>query len=431
MIDLDSAGPRTSAEAMHRLVERLENLHEMDLAILSGLSADILTKATVFCLRELIPCQQAAVVLLEGTPPEVRFLEADAGRASQVSAGLKLPLTDFDPAEALMRGQTYLVPDLAALPRRGWLFETLLAEGIRCHATVPMLVETGRIGAVLLGASAPGVIAAEHLDMAREMANQLAIGIHQDRLRAEIRQQQAELEQRVAERTARLQEVNAELEAFAFSVSHDLRAPLRAMQGFSQALLEDYGPRLDETGQDFARRIAASAHDMDALIQDLLAYSRIGRLELHLGTVDLASVLAAAQAQLAAEIQDSQAHIALEGPWPAVKGHQATLCQVVANLLGNALKFVSPGVPPRVRLWTEQADQRVRLWIEDNGFGIAPEHQERIFRIFERLHGAETYAGTGIGLAIARKGMQRMGGQIGVQSQLGQGSRFWIELGKG
>jgi signal transduction histidine kinase len=118
----------------------------------------------------------------------------------------------------------------------------------------------------------------------------------------------------------------------------------------------------------------------------------------------------------------------LPGSLPRIKGHPTTLVQVVANLLGNAVKFVPPGMTPRVRVWAEERGERMRLWVEDNGIGIAPEHQERIFRVFERLHRRESYPGTGIGLAIVRKGMERMGGGCGVESAPGQGSRFWVDL---
>jgi signal transduction histidine kinase len=120
----------------------------------------------------------------------------------------------------------------------------------------------------------------------------------------------------------------------------------------------------------------------------------------------------------------------VEKPLPRVMGHYATLVQVVANLLTNGIKFVLPSVRPHVRVWTEEQDDRVCLRLRDNGIGIAPEYQERIFRVFERLHGPETYAGTGIGLAVVRKGIERLGGQVGVESAPGQGSTFWVELPK-
>jgi PAS domain S-box-containing protein len=251
----------------------------------------------------------------------------------------------------------------------------------------------------------------------------------------EIRKLNEELEQRVVERTARLNEVNQELDAFAYSVSHDLRAPLRAMQGFSQALLEDYAVSLDTTGQDYARRIAASAEHLDRMILDLLAYSRLGRTEIKLGAISLKQIVAEAMKQLESEIQGKDANVVIDEPLPMVMAHPPILGQLVVNLLSNALKFIAPNMKPHVRLWAETRyetpeEQYVRLWVEDNGVGIEPEHQERIFRIFERLHGVEAYPGVGIGLAIVKKGVERMGGRIGMESTPGKGSRFWIELQK-
>jgi signal transduction histidine kinase len=132
--------------------------------------------------------------------------------------------------------------------------------------------------------------------------------------------------------------------------------------------------------------------------------------------------------QLEAELQAREAQVWVQDGLPPVVGHPATVHQVVVNLLANAIKFVAPGVKPEVRIWGESRGEWIRLWVEDNGIGIAPEYHERIFGLFERLHGNRTYPGTGIGLATVCKGMARMGGRVGVESKAGQGSRFWIEL---
>ncbi len=276
------------------------------------------------------------------------------------------------------------------------------------------------------------------------------------RAEQEISTLNGELERRVAERIAELEKANAqlqfsqtsirelnvalqqraeelqasmsEMEAFSYSVSHDLRAPLRAIQGFTQALQEDYAAQLDPAGLDFAQRIVAAASRMDILIQDLLAYSQLSRSELNPKPVSLSKILAEATTQLQTQITEHQAIISVVEPLPDALGHRSTLVQVIANLLSNAIKFVAPGVIPHVRIWAELYEHRVRLWVEDNGIGIPAEHVERIFHVFERLHGIETYSGTGIGLAIVRKGMERMGGSTGVISENGKGSRFWIDL---
>ncbi len=275
---------------------------------------------------------------------------------------------------------------------------------------------------------------------------------HAEELERRVAERTAELEERMAEverlnraltnlledlqaanrnleaTAAQLREANEELEAFVYSVSHDLRAPLRAMEGFAQALLEDYGGEMDPTARDYAGRVVAAAQRMDALIQDLLTYSRVSRTDIRLGPVDLELVVQDALRELEVEVQKKEAQIVVEGPLPMVRAHYTVLAQVVSNLISNAVKFVAGGVRPRVRLWAEERGQWVRLWVEDNGIGIPPEHHERVFRIFERLHSIETYPGTGVGLAIVKKGVERMGGRVGLESEVGQGSRFWIEL---
>ncbi|MGB7054527.1 MAG: PAS domain S-box protein, partial [bacterium] len=244
----------------------------------------------------------------------------------------------------------------------------------------------------------------------------------------EYKKYRKHLEDFVAQRTDQLEAVNKELESFAYSVSHDLRAPLRAMEGFANALLEDYAGSLDSVGRDYALRVVSAAQHMDTLIQDLLAYSRLSRSALKPSAVSLDSVLGEVMHQFNPEISKTNAQIRVERPLPEVMGDHATLVQVLSNLLSNAIKFVQPGVKPGIKIWAEEKNGRVRLWVEDTGIGIAPEYYDRIFRIFERLQGVETYPGTGIGLAIVKKGLERMGGQAGVESTPDLGSKFWVEL---
>jgi signal transduction histidine kinase len=200
------------------------------------------------------------------------------------------------------------------------------------------------------------------------------------------------------------------------------------MQGFSEALLEDYRDKLDETGRSYAQHIGSAAKRMDDLIRDLLEYSRLSRTDVRLESVALSQVVAAARQQVGEVLTARGAEVEVADALPSVPGHFGILVQMVANLLDNGTKFVAPGVKPKVAVRTELKDGRAWIWIEDNGIGIAPQFHQKIFRVFERLHAQDSYPGTGIGLAIVRKGAERLGAEVGVESTLGQGARFWIEL---
>lgn len=228
--------------------------------------------------------------------------------------------------------------------------------------------------------------------------------------------------------TSRLEIALDELNTFAYTVAHDLRAPLRAMAGFSRLLELEYSRRLDLEAQGYVRRIAEAAQRMDKLIQDLLDYSRVSRVSMKIEKVQLGPLTADILARFQLELRQRGARIDVLEPLPSVLAYGVALDQVLANLISNAMKFVAPGKQPEVRIRAEKIGEYVRLWVEDNGIGISPEQQERIFGIFERLHPQAEYPGTGIGLAIVKRAMERMGGKVGVESVPGAGSRFWIEL---
>ena len=242
----------------------------------------------------------------------------------------------------------------------------------------------------------------------------------------QVKRQAADLERSLKELT----EVNNELEAFCYSISHDLRAPLRSMTAFAQILAEEYGPQLDQHGKDYTKRIGDSAQQMDALLHDLLEYGCLSQAKLSKQPVNLDSALEEVEASISKEIQDRNARIEVRRPLGCISAHPSAVKQILENLVANALKFVQPDQSPHVRIHTEQRDKTVRLWVEDNGIGIAPEHQERIFGLFQRLHPASHYPGTGIGLAIVRRGVERFGGKVGVESIPNRGSRFWVEFAR-
>ena len=242
-----------------------------------------------------------------------------------------------------------------------------------------------------------------------------------------------ELEMRITALT----EVNRELETFNYSISHDLRAPLRSMSGFAQALMDGQASKLGPQEADYVRRIANSARRMDTLLQDLLEYSRVARASMPPTTVNLDGVVTEILTLREREIDQTKAQIEVKAPLGAVAAHMPTVQQILANLIDNGLKFVAKDQTPHIRVWTEpvadgpgggNGQSALRIWVEDNGIGIEKEFHEKIFGLFERLHPSHAFPGTGLGLAIVRKGVERMGGKVGLESQQDHGSRFWVEL---
>jgi signal transduction histidine kinase len=243
--------------------------------------------------------------------------------------------------------------------------------------------------------------------------------------RDQLSSQNEALEARVRERTAKLQQTIHDLETFSYSITHDMRAPLRAMQGFSKMLLEQYGAKLDAEGAEFLQRIAGAANRLDLLIRDVLSYSNIVRAELTLVPVDL-DLLIRDILRDYPDLHPPKAQIHIVDKLPPALGNEAFLTQIFSNLLGNAVKFVAPGVTPNVEVSHGRQDGFLRVKIRDNGIGIASPHQEGIFKLFHRAQ--NSYPGTGIGLAVVHKAVERLGGRVGLESEPGKGSTFWVDL---
>ena len=424
----DITARKRAEEDARRYAKRLSVLREIDIAILAAFSAEEIADAALRHVRQLVPCQRASVSQFDIEADEARLLAVQGEGEATIMPGMRFPLDVFGDPDQLRQGHTHIVEDLLTISPRPPKYEALLKKGLRSLIHVPLLAEAELIGTLNLAADTPYLLTLEHADIAREVANQLAVAIRHASLHSQVQRHATELERRVAERTAELQEIVVELESFAHSVSHDMREPLGGLQGLARALLENYGNELSSQGQVEMERIIATTERLDVLIQHLLAYSRLGRAELTLQPINLGVVVAEVVSQLEQEIHSKKVQVTVDEPLPAAVGHHATIVQLMTNLVSNALKFVAPGRAPRVRIRAELRAEYVRLWVEDNGIGIAPEDQQRIFQPFERLHGIEAYAGTGIGLAIVQRAVKRMGGRVGVESQLDGGSRFWFEL---
>jgi signal transduction histidine kinase len=358
----------------------------------------------------------------------------------------------LDSVYATGEGKTHIEPDESRTVPAVWLYAMwpALDQKQQPERVVIQLTRTAEVRETVTALNEALMIGGLRQHELREAAEKSNVSLQAEivvrrRVESELKGAQEQLranaerlEQLVQERTAQLQASIGELEAFAYSLAHDLRAPVRAIHGFTQLVLEMSSDQVAPPAVELLNRVIAAAVRMDSLIQDVLALTDVVRRPVMFSRVDV-DRLVHVLIHERPELSPAHAEIRIESPLLPVLGHEALLSQCLTNLLSNAVKFVAPGVVPQVTIWTTpwgntelgaHEPALVRIWIEDKGIGIPAEAQQRIFEIFQRLHSNAQYEGSGIGLAIVRKAIERMGGRVGLESTPKIGTRFWLELPK-
>jgi PAS domain S-box-containing protein len=372
---------------------------------------------------------QARLAAIVASSEDAIVGESLDGRITSWNQGAER-IFGYTASEAIGRNISLIIPPARAEEERQLLERVGRGEAIPHYQTFRVRKDQTLIDVSLSMSAikdAVGVIIGASKiarDITEQKKTERALALAQE----ELRHYAGDLEERVQERTAKLRETIQSLDGFCYSIAHDLRAPLRALGGFSSELADGYSSVLDHTGREYLRRIQAAAARMDRLILDLLQFGRLNTADLPAKTVPLEHAVHQALLPLQDEIKTRHAKVRLKKPLLAVQANPVVVEQVLINLLGNALKFVPPKASPKVEVWTEAHDSLVRLCVQDNGIGIKPEYVNKLFQPFVRLANGAGFPGTGIGLAIVRKGVERMGGRVGVDSEPGQGSCFWIEL---
>lgn len=300
-------------------------------------------------------------------------------------------------------------------------------EGYESVALIPLISGEARLGLLQVNDRRTNRFTPESIARWERLAGYLAVAVAKLRAEQALKELNAELERRIDARTAELQEANRELESFAYSVSHDLRAPLRSINGFTNVLLEESGAALDAAGRDNLNRVLAAAARMERLIDDLLGLSRITRAELKHETVDLSSLGRSVLRGLQRSDPARRAEVVVVDGMHAV-GDPGLLLIVVENVLGNAWKFTSKKPEARIFFGVEEVGGVRACVVRDNGAGFDPQYAGRLFGVFQRLHGEAEFRGTGIGLATVARILARHGGRIWADAAPGRGATFFFTL---
>ncbi len=412
---------RQAEKALYRYAKRLETLQVIDRAILSARSSEEIAQAALQYIQQLIPCHRATVSVFDFQNNTGTVLATFVKNKTHVGTGLKLPIQVFGLVEELKKGKPRIVDDVFSSPQPP-VIEKLKAEGIRSFLNMPILIRDELIGTLNLGSKKTKAFTQEHLEIAREVADTLAIAMYQARLNEQLRSYAEELEKRVQERTA-------ELESFSYSVSHDLRAPLRAIDGFSRILEEEYGSRLDAEGQRLLGIIRNNTKNMGQLIDDLLVFSRLGRKELQITEIDLEKIAQDIFNELTLAETDRKITLTLK-KLPKVYGDATMIRQVMINLISNAMKFTRPKKVAKIEIGVNKKASETVYYVRDNGVGFDMKYVDKIFGVFQRLHTSEEFEGTGVGLAIVQRVIHRHGGKVWAKGQINRGATIFFTLPK-
>jgi signal transduction histidine kinase len=403
---------RQAEKALRQYASRLQSLHEIDQAILTAKSPTSIAQGAIQRIRALVPYHRASFIVFDYKHDTAHIFSVTRDETASLIAGQYHLDTHSDLLERLKYGPIY--GDLYELPQTLPFWQQLYEGQIGSLLVYPLLAHGELIGTLNLSRPKPEVFDEEDIQIVSEVAAPLAIAMEQARLYEQI-QRHAQI----------LEEQNAELEQFAYVASHDLQEPLRIVISYVQLLSRRYEGQLDEDADLFIKYIVEGALRMKDLISGLLDYSRLGRRGQPFAFTACEGVLTRVLANLQVAIEERGAEIR-HTPLPVVWGDAMQLGQLFQNLLSNAIKFCDGR--PQVDIGARQEGEEWLFWVRDNGIGLDLQYAERIFAIFQRLHTIEEYPGTGIGLAICKKIVERHNGRLWVESETGQGSTFFFTL---
>jgi signal transduction histidine kinase len=402
----------------------LQVLKEVAIVISSNLRLPEVLQLVADKARALVSAETLLIPMLDAGRVSYTYAAA-SGRNADAIVGTNFPITIgmcgwvLDNQRALLYGES---------DRDSFKKDSPWEPGRPSVTMVPLIVNNIIIGGMSGTGKEGGLSFTERdMELMKLISSQVAIAIENARLFAEVQSLVESLESKVKERTLELQVANQELEAFAYSVSHDLRAPLRSIDGFSLALLEDYAERIDAEGKDYLQRLRANATHMGELIDAMLTLSRVSRSELNKSTLDLSELSHEIADKLLENKADSKVKFKIE-PGMLVKGDPALIDALLTNLISNAIKYSSKTSEALIKIGTATKDGKPCFRVSDNGAGFDMARSEKLFQPFQRLHVAKEFEGIGVGLATVKRIVNRHGGWIEAEAEVGKGASFFFTL---
>jgi PAS domain S-box-containing protein len=423
----DITGRKHAQEELSRYARRLIIINRMDRVVTSSLDIEQVYDRFVEDLRELVHIDRTSIVLLDesrehwtvamiwtGYKPIIGKGECRVVKGSAIEwiVNQKLPLVESEIGE-----------------KGDWAEnEPLRQEKIRSRVLLPLIIRDEVVGVLSLASRHPAAFSEKDLEILIPLADQFSLALQNSRLYDRLKQQSLQLEKTVEERTAQLQKANDELEAFSYSVSHDLRSPLRAVDGFSRILLEEHLAELSPDARHYLDLVRSNAVQMGQLIDDLLTFSRTSRQPLAKRLVNPAEVVEQVLEELQGELQGRNVEVNVGDLLPC-RADPAMLRRVFFNLISNAVKYTRKKEESRIDIGSINNEGMVTYFVKDNGVGFDMRYSGKLFGVFSRLHSESDYEGTGVGLAIVARIVHRHGGSVWAEADVGKGAAFYFTLG--
>jgi PAS domain S-box-containing protein len=430
-MDVDITERKQAEEKIRRQNQRLKVLREIDTAILSADSVATIVRVALDHIRELIDCRRASITLIDWETNTAEIFDVKTSSETSIPKGTRVSLTQFqDMLQVLSKDQPVLINDLNALANPSPQLQSFIKDGLHSLCVLPLFSQNNLTGVFSMSSEIPNFFDEEQMSLGREVANQVAIAITQNRLVEVLNQLNANLKQRAHEREKLIEELttkNTELERFTYTVSHDLKSPLVTIKGFLGYLEQDTISGNVERLKADSKRISNAVEKMQELLNDLLELSRIGRFVNSPESIPFGQLAAAAIELVDGRLKERGVTVQLQPNLPIVYGDRQRLTEVLQNLLDNAAKYMGDQIEPQIEIGQRGVkDDIAIMYVKDNGIGIPVEYQERIFGLFNKLDSRSE--GTGIGLALVKRIVEYHGGQIWVESELGNGTTFLFTL---